>query len=144
MIALALETTTTHSAAETAAFAAEVAKQLCPGDTVLLGGDLGTGKTVFVRGACMALGVEQAVTSPTYVIGNIYPGDPEIAHLDLYRLDSIETADELVLGDFLTPERIGFVEWPHDTTLPEARVRALVTLEHAGGDDRRISVEWVR
>ncbi len=128
---------------ETEAYAAQVANRLNPGDVVLLGGELGAGKTAFVRGACAALGVRGPVTSPSFVIGNIYPGDPEVAHLDLYRLDSIAFADELELEDFLTPRRIGFVEWPHGGEPGGVAARARVTLEHAGGDDRLITTEWL-
>lgn len=142
MIAVSTESTTTHSAADTEALAARLAERLRPGDVVLLGGDLGSGKTTFVRGACAALGVTEPVTSPSYVIGNVYPGNPEIAHLDLYRLESIAIADELALEDYLTPQRIGFIEWPHSAGLTGGAVRARVTLEHAGRDDRRITVEW--
>ena len=143
IFAVAAETSTTRSAAETEAVAAQFAVHLEPGDVVLLGGELGSGKTAFVRGACAALGVTAPVTSPSYVLGQIYPGSPEVAHLDLYRLESIAFADELALEDYLTPQRIGFVEWPHDGELAGARVRARVTLEHAGGDERRITTEWV-
>lgn len=143
MNSVTTETTTTHSVSETEAYAARVAVRLSPGDVVLLGGELGTGKTAFVRGACAALGVREPVTSPSFVIGNIYPGSPEVAHLDLYRLDSIALADELALEDFLTPQRIGFVEWPHGGEPAVAAVRARVTLEHAGGDDRTITTEWL-
>ena len=66
------------------------------------------------RGAARSVSIGR-VTSPTFAIGNVYSGsEAEVAHLDLYRLAEIDVADEAVLDDFLTPERIGFVEWPHD------------------------------
>src|SRR4051812_7026677 len=68
--------------------AAELARRLDPGDVVLVSGELGSGKTTFVRGACRALVVTDAVTSPTFTIGQVYGGDgagAEVAHLDLYR-----------------------------------------------------------
>src|ERR671915_501387 len=79
----------THGPGETEAAGAELARRLGPGDVVLVSGDLGSGKTTFVRGACRALGVEAPVTSPTFVIGQVYAGAVEVAHLDLYRLDSL-------------------------------------------------------
>ena len=81
---------------------------------MLVSGELGAGKTTFVRGACRALGVTGVVTSPTYTIGQVYDaGDGhEVAHLDLYRLRSLEGEDPALLDDYLTPARIGFVEWP--------------------------------
>lgn len=108
---------------------------------MLVSGDLGSGKTTFVRGACRALGVEEPVTSPTFTIGQVYGGPVEVAHLDLYRLESLGGEDPSLLDDYLTSERIGFVEWPA-VGEPEIgeRVVARVTLEHAGEDRRRIDV----
>ena len=74
------------SPADTEAIAAEVASRLEPGDSVWLRGELGVGKTAFVRGAARALGVAQPVTSPTYTVGNRYAANGvSVAHLDLYR-----------------------------------------------------------
>lgn len=144
---MALKTTTEHfrsdSESATAAIAREFAAALRPGDVVLLKGELGSGKTAFVRGAAAALGVEGRVTSPTFAIGNVYRGgEVEVAHLDLYRLAEIETADEAVVDDFLTSERIGFVEWPHAELAGDFSPRAVISLSHAGGDAREIEVQW--
>ena len=113
-----------------------------PGDVVLVAGELGTGKTTFVRGACRALGVEGPVTSPTFTLGQrAAPGrEAEVAHLDLYRLGSLAEEDPGVLDDYLTPERIGFVEWPEIAEPAGLRVAARVRLEHLGGDRRRMTV----
>src|SRR5947207_8765037 len=104
----------TSNSAETEALAGELAVRLGPGDVVLVEGELGSGKTTFVRGACRALGVQGVVTSPTYTVGQVYAGGNglEIAHLDLFRLDSLSGEDPALLDDYLTPQRIGFVEWP--------------------------------
>ncbi len=131
----------TESAAETEAAGAELAGRLTPGDVVLISGELGSGKTTFVRGACRALGVEGPVTSPTYTIGQVLPGEVEIAHLDLYRLDSLSNEDPSLLDDYLTAERIGFVEWPAIGEAGLERVAARVRLEHVGGDRRLVAVE---
>jgi tRNA threonylcarbamoyladenosine biosynthesis protein TsaE len=134
----------TGSADETMAIAADLARRLRPGDVVLLRGELGSGKTTFVRGAAAELGHVGRVTSPTFAIGNIYRGESaEIAHLDLFRLDDIAVGDEAVLGDYLTPERIAFVEWPHAELAEDLRLRAVVELAHAGEDRRTITVKWV-
>jgi len=133
----------TTSPEETAAAGAELAAALRPGDVVLVSGDLGAGKTVFVRGACRALGVTEPVTSPTFTIGQVYGGRVEVAHLDLYRLDGLGGEDPALLEDYLTAWRIGFVEWPAVGAGRIGGVAARVTLEHAGDDRRRIAVERV-
>ena len=132
----------TNSAKETAEAGASLATRLRPGDAVLVSGDLGAGKTTFVRGAARALGVEGPVTSPTFTIGQIYGGrDAEIAHLDLYRLPTLAGEDPALLDDYLTPDRIAFVEWPHPELDTALRVAARVRIEHRGGDTRVIEVE---
>jgi tRNA threonylcarbamoyladenosine biosynthesis protein TsaE len=125
---------------DTEAAGAQLAGRLGAGDVVLVSGELGSGKTTFVRGACRALGVEGPVTSPTFTIGHVLPGSPEIAHLDLYRLGSLAGEDPALLEDYLTPERVGFVEWPSVAEPALERVVARVLLEHQGGDRRRITV----
>lgn len=138
------ESFSTSSPGETAAIAADFAARLAPGDVVVLRGELGSGKTVFVRGAAGALGFQGRVTSPTFAIGNVYSGErAEIAHLDLYRLADIDVGDAAVLDDFLTPERIAFVEWPHDELANAERLRAVIALEHAGDDQRSIEIHWI-
>ena len=117
---------------------ARLAATLEPGDVVLVSGELGAGKTTFVRGACQALGVTAQVTSPTFTIGQLYAGNPDVAHLDLYRLDGAEPG---LLEDYLTSDRIGFLEWPELAEPELERVTARVRIEHAGGDERRITVE---
>jgi tRNA threonylcarbamoyladenosine biosynthesis protein TsaE len=130
----------TASARETEALGAELADRLAPGDVVLISGDLGAGKTTFVRGAARALGVEGPVTSPTFTIGHLLAGRVEVAHLDLYRLASLEGEDPQLLDDYLTPERIGFVEWPAVGEAVVPRVAARVELAHAGGDRRTVRI----
>jgi tRNA threonylcarbamoyladenosine biosynthesis protein TsaE len=123
--------------------AAELARRLEPGDVVLVSGELGAGKTTFVRGAARALGARGPITSPTYTVGQVYAADggPEIAHLDLYRLESLAPEDPALIDDYLTPERIGFVEWPAAGEAKIDRVAARVRIDHAGGDRRLIHVE---
>jgi tRNA threonylcarbamoyladenosine biosynthesis protein TsaE len=130
----------TSSARETEQTGAELAGRLSRGDVVLVSGELGTGKTTFVRGACRALGVDGPVTSPTFTIGHVLGGDPEVAHLDLYRLGSLAGEDPALLDDYLTPDRIAFVEWPVAGEPAFERVTARVLIEHLGGDRRRITI----
>ena len=80
---------------------------------MLVSGDLGAGKTTFVRGALRALGVTEAVTSPTFVVGVLYDGaGGPLAHLDLYRLSGLEDEDPGLLDPYFGPDTVTFVEWP--------------------------------
>lgn len=126
---------------QTEALGAELATGLRPGDVVLVRGELGAGKTTLVRGAAAALGVTDAVTSPTFSIGHRYQGsDVTVSHLDLYRLAGLEQEEPELLADYLGPGRIAFVEWPQETSVELQDARFLVTLTHRGGDSRRIEV----
>ena len=95
-----------------------------------------------MRGAARALGVAGPVTSPTFTIGQLYRarGGLEIAHIDLYRLSTLDGEDPGLLDDYLTRERIAFVEWPEVAEPALARVAARVRIEHAGGDRRRVEI----
>ena len=122
---------------------AELARRLRPGDVVLVSGELGAGKTTFVRGALRALGVEGPVTSPTFVVGHAYDGrDGPVSHLDLYRLAGMDDEDPGLLDPFFAPDAVAFVEWPEHApgAWPPERVAHQVRLEHAGGDARTIEV----
>jgi tRNA threonylcarbamoyladenosine biosynthesis protein TsaE len=125
---------------DTEAAGAGLAAKLRPGDVVLVSGDLGSGKTTFVRGACRALGVTDRVTSPTFTIGHLYAGPAEVAHLDLFRLRTLAGEDPALLDDYLTPERIGFLEWPDAAEPRLDRIRARVRIEHRGGDRRTLEI----
>jgi tRNA threonylcarbamoyladenosine biosynthesis protein TsaE len=134
----------TSSSEQTEALAAELAADLGPGDVVLVEGELGAGKTTFVRGACRALGVEGLVTSPTFTIGQRYPGRVPVAHLDLYRVADLDEEDPDLLSDYIGPDRVAFVEWPGGALARIAgvgHVAARVLLEHAGGDQRTVAIE---
>jgi tRNA threonylcarbamoyladenosine biosynthesis protein TsaE len=115
---------------ETERIAAALARELRPGDVVTVAGDLGTGKTTFIRGACRELGVASPVTSPTYTVGNRYRGAVDVSHLDLYRFDSLSDAEWGDLERYFE-EAVVFVEWPEAGAgfLPAAR--AAVRLQHA-------------
>jgi tRNA threonylcarbamoyladenosine biosynthesis protein TsaE len=129
------------SAEETERAGERLARDLRPGDLVLVSGELGSGKTTFVRGACRALGVTGTVTSPTFTIGQVYAGPVEVAHLDLYRLRSLAGEDPALLDDYITPDRIAFLEWPGAAEPELGDIRARVAIAHAGGDRRAIEIE---
>ena len=127
--------------ADTEAVAAELAERLEPGDVVLVSGELGAGKTTFVRGACRALGVAEPVVSPTFTIGRRYRGRVAVSHLDLYRLEDPGAEDPGLLDDYLNADAITFVEWPGRRDEDWENVAARVRISHAGGEERLISVE---
>ena len=126
---------------QTESAGAELARGLAAGDVVLVTGELGSGKTTFVRGAARALGVEGPVPSPTFTLGQVLSGSLEVAHIDLYRLDSLDGEDPALLDDYLTPERVAFVEWPEAAESRLEGISRRVRLEHLGGDRRRITIE---
>jgi tRNA threonylcarbamoyladenosine biosynthesis protein TsaE len=83
------------------------------------------------------------VTSPTFTIGQLYPGAVPVAHVDLYRVSSLADEDPELLADYLRPDTIAFVEWPQgaEAELAElGRLARRVRLEHAGGDRRTIEI----
>jgi tRNA threonylcarbamoyladenosine biosynthesis protein TsaE len=129
---------------ETEAVGAELAEGLSAGDVVLVEGDLGAGKTTFVRGASQSLGVTVPVTSPTFTIGQRYPGPVPVAHVDLFRIGDMGAEDPDLLAGYLSSDTITFVEWPSHGEAELAslgRVVVRVRIEHAGGDRRLISIE---
>jgi tRNA threonylcarbamoyladenosine biosynthesis protein TsaE len=131
----------TSAPAETEALGAKLAAGLHAGDVVLVQGELGAGKTTFVRGAARGLGVSDAVTSPTFAIGHRYQGrELTVSHLDLYRLASLSHEDPGLLEDYLGADRIAFVEWPEVGGEQLGQVTVRVRLTHGGGDRRRIEV----
>jgi len=128
------------SPAETEEVAARLAKALVIGDVVTISGELGSGKTTFVRGACRALGVTAPVTSPTYTIGHRYEGSPDVSHLDLYRFTTVSQAEWGDLEPYFD-DAVVFVEWPEAAGGGLPAVRAAVRLEHLDEQSRRILIE---
>ena len=130
----------TSSPEETEALAAELAGRLRPGDVVAVSGELGTGKTTFVRGACAALGVREHVTSPTYTIGHRYHGEGvEISHLDLYRFQHVSLAEWGDLEPYFD-DAIAFVEWPEAGVGVLPAPRYAVRLNHVAEGRREVMI----
>ena len=131
----------TSSPEETEALAAELAGRLVTGDVVAVSGELGSGKTTFVRGACTALGVRERVTSPTYTIGHRYHGaGGEVSHLDLYRFEGVSAAEWGDLEPYFE-DAIAFVEWPEAGAGVLPPPRYAVSLRHADGERREVSIQ---
>jgi len=132
--------TVTRSPAETEQLAAQLAAGLAVGDVVTVSGELGAGKTTFVRGACRALGVTGPVTSPTFTIGHRYHGGVDVSHLDLFRFRDVSAAEWGDLEPYFD-DAVVFVEWPEAGAgvLPPARVA--VRLEHGNDGSRLVTIE---
>ena len=125
--------------------AAGMAAHLEPGDVVVLSGEVGSGKTTFVRAAARCLGVEERVTSPTYQIARRYAGAAGgraiiVNHLDLYRLEALEDRDALELDDYLGPEAITFIEWASKDALDLIDEPTVVLISHQTPTARRVSI----
>jgi tRNA threonylcarbamoyl adenosine modification protein YjeE len=130
---------------ETAALARRLAPVLAAGDVVTFDGDLGTGKTFFIRALCAALEVprEAGVSSPSYAMVNLYEGGQvPIAHLDLYRLSDEHDLEGLGFRDLMDGSRLVLVEWPgqvgglHDVATLE------IALVDRGPTTREITFRW--
>jgi tRNA threonylcarbamoyladenosine biosynthesis protein TsaE len=130
----------TASPDETEALAARLAERLSPGDVVTISGELGAGKTTFVRGAARALGVRGPVSSPTFTIGHRYEAPTPVAHLDLYRIAGLDPEEWGDLEPYFDGT-VAFVEWPEHggNWLPEAR--AVVTLGHVDESHRSVRID---
>jgi tRNA threonylcarbamoyladenosine biosynthesis protein TsaE len=133
---------TSASAEETEALAARLALTLRAGDVVTVSGELGAGKTTFVRGACRGLGIEVPVTSPTFTVGHRYGGSPDVSHLDLYRFRGVSPAEWGDLEPYFE-DSICFVEWPEAAADALPPVRVAVRLSHVDRERRTIELESV-
>lgn len=134
------ETLLISDAAAMQELGARVATRVAPGDLIALRGPLGAGKTTFTQGLARALGVREAVTSPTFVLINEYPGAPPLLHLDAYRLENLgwDELRDAGLEDFLArTDAIRLVEWPEMIAhyLPTSTVEIAIEIE---GETRRV------
>ena len=126
---------------ETEALGERLAKCLRAGAVVALYGDLGAGKTAFVRGMARGLDIRESVSSPTFTIVNEYPGDPALFHFDMYRLKNAEELYGIGWEDYLDRNGICVTEWSEriEEALPEDAVR--VTISRLSDSERSIRVE---
>jgi len=131
-----------NSSAETLEIASNFAKTLSRGDIVLLDGDLGAGKTVFVKGVVNAFSNGKVIAvSPTFVIVNVYETDPEIYHFDLYRINDVSELDAIGAEEYFYGDGISFVEWPERAKgmFPSSAIK--VYIEKISDESRKIRIE---
>jgi len=122
----------TNSAAETETIGEHWGKRLQAGDVVLLTGELGAGKTTFVRGVTRGAGSAAPVASPTFQLVRVYPGPVQVAHVDLYRVEELSELADLGLEE-LAEQGAVVIEWGDRLEVGRA---ALIEIEHLGGDRR--------
>jgi tRNA threonylcarbamoyladenosine biosynthesis protein TsaE len=125
--------------------ARSVALVLGPGDVVVLSGEVGAGKSTFVRAAALALGVTERVISPTYQLARGYEGLVDgqrvvVNHMDLYRLEGLEARDALELDDYLEPDAVTFIEWA-DPALDAIEDPSVVHISHETPTTRSVSLK---
>ena len=131
----------TRSEADTMKFAAALASMLDAGDTVLLEGDLGTGKSVMARGVARALGIAGAMPSPTFTLLIPYEGAKKLYHFDLYRLADPDEFYAAGLDEYVGGDGVALVEWPQMAELEPDSALKLTISRGAGDDDRLIEIE---
>ncbi len=129
--------------AATQGLAARLAAVLRPGDLILIEGDLGAGKTTFTQGLARALGVEEAVTSPTFVLMNVYPTSAgfDLVHVDVYRLDRLSEVVDLALPEMLEDGAVVVIEWGERAAAALSGDHLRVRIEAGDDDERTVALE---
>ena len=133
-----------NSVEDTASAAGELAAELKPGDVIALVGDLGAGKTAFVKGIAKYFHSKNDVLSPTYTLVNEYGGDIPIYHFDVYRIGDISEMDEIGYEDCFYGDGVSLIEWSQliEEILPEHVTEITIEKDlEKGFDYRKIRVE---
>lgn len=131
----------TNSEAETEALGAKIAETLPDGAVVAFYGELGSGKTAFVRGMARGMGIDTLVNSPTFTIVNEYEGARRLFHFDMYRLGSADELFDIGWDDYLARGGVCAVEWSENVAEAFDGSEIAVRFEKTGGDGRRITIE---
>ena len=130
----------THSEAETEQTGARFAEKLPDGAVVAMYGDLGAGKTAFVRGMARGMGLKCRVSSPTFTIVNEYLGERELIHFDMYRLDSADELYDIGWEDYLNRGAVCAVEWSEKVTDAFTGEEYTVKIDKLDNVSRRITI----
>ncbi len=130
----------TNSEAETVSAGEALGRGLSAGDVLAFYGDLGAGKTAFIRGVARGLGIASRVSSPTFTIVNEYPGRIPLFHFDMYRLGSSDELFEIGWEDYLARGGVCCVEWTENVADAMPAEAVAVTIEKTGETTRKITV----
>lgn len=130
-----------HSEAETEAIGREFAAKLPDGSVIAMYGDLGAGKTAFVRGMAKGMGLDCRVSSPTFTIVNEYLGERELIHFDMYRLGSSDELFDIGWEDYLARDAVCAVEWSENVDDAFFGDEIKLTIEKLSDTDRKITIE---
>ncbi len=133
--------TVTHNERETIDFGRRIADKLLPGTVLCLYGEMGAGKTAFVRGLAEGLGLHTNVTSPTFTIVNEYLGERELIHFDMYRLSSADELFDIGWEDYLCRDAVLAVEWSENVEEAFDGSEIRVRIRKLSDSDREITVE---
>lgn len=136
-----MQTFISRSEAETEAIGEQFAKGLKKGAVIAMYGDLGAGKTAFVRGMARGMGLTCRVSSPTFTIVNEYEGDRELIHFDMYRLESSDELFEIGWEDYLARGAVCAVEWSEKVEDAFFGDEIVLRIEKLSDNERRITVE---
>ena len=128
------------SESETEAIGAEFARTLPGGTVVAMYGDLGAGKTAFVRGMARGMGLDCRVSSPTFTIVNEYLGERELIHFDMYRLSSADELFDIGWEDYLARGAVCAVEWSENVDGAFFGDEIIVRIEKTGENERTITI----
>ena len=132
-----------HSEQDTEDLGARLAARLPGGSVVAMYGDLGAGKTAFVRGMARGMGLSCRVSSPTFTIVNEYLGERELIHFDMYRLSGADELFEIGWEDYLSRGAVCAVEWSENVQDAFFGDEIKVSIEKLGDTDRKITIEGV-
>ena len=133
-----VETILTNSEEETSAAGERLAVRVKPGDVLLLHGDLGAGKTAFAQGLAAGLGVEGPVTSPTFTIVQEYEGRLPVAHVDVYRLDTVQDLYDLGFDELIDDGRVTIVEWGDRVVQALPADHLVIRIDPGAADNERV------
>ncbi|MBN2402421.1 MAG: tRNA (adenosine(37)-N6)-threonylcarbamoyltransferase complex ATPase subunit type 1 TsaE [Spirochaetes bacterium] len=132
----------TRSEQETFNWAFDLGASAEQGSVFALSGDLGTGKTIIAKGIAKGLGIDDEITSPTFLMMEIYEGRFQLYHFDLYRIDNLEELDELNFEEYWFGDGVSVIEWAEKagSRIPDNITK--IALEWAGDTERRIRIEY--